>query len=157
MLFHLIFRINPFFVSNLSPVWSGQEIVIHHDPDSKFKKKLGEEHEFCQEDRAICLYRFVAGNMMGSGIALLPANLASSVVLLSGVGLSLLLVQCRWQCICPTGNKKPATRWPNCVCREISPAFGFQTGVLYYHANWLVTWQLVLPLYLIFPPSSQYK
>ncbi len=156
MLFHLIFRINPFFVSNLSASWSGQEIVIHHDPDSKFKNEIGEEHEFCQEDRAICLYRCCAGNMMGSGIALLPANLASIGVLLSGVGLSLLLVQCRWHMLCPTGNKKPATRWPNCVCRRISPAFGFQTGVLYYHANWIGTWQLVLPLYLIFPPSSQY-
>ncbi|VDZ98804.1 lysine/cadaverine antiporter [Salmonella enterica subsp. enterica] len=32
---------------------------------------------------------------------------------------------------------KPSTGWPYRLCWEISPAFGFQTGVLYYHANWI--------------------
>ncbi len=98
----------------------------------------------------------VAGNMMGSGIALLPANLASIggiaiwgwIISIIGA-MSLAYVYARLA-------TKPATRWPNCVCRRNFPAFGFQTGVLYYHANWIGNRQLVLPLYLIFPPSSQY-
>lgn len=79
----------------------------------------------------------VAGNMMGSGIALLPANLASIggiaiwgwIISIIGA-MSLAYVYARLA-------TKPATRWPNCLCRRISPAFGFQTGVLYYHANWI--------------------
>jgi amino acid transporter len=36
-------------------------------------------------------------------------------------------------CLCPTGDQSPGAL-ANC---PISPAFGFQTGVLYYHANWI--------------------
>lgn len=60
------------------------------------------------------------------------------MVLLSGVGLSLLLVQCRWRMYMPDWQQKPATKGgPIAYAGEISPAFGFQTGVLYYHANWI--------------------
>lgn len=40
-------------------------------------------------------------------------------------------------CLCEAGNQKPSTGCPIAYAGEISPAFGFQTGVLYYHANWI--------------------
>ncbi|EMR7683882.1 cadaverine/lysine antiporter [Yersinia enterocolitica] len=80
----------------------------------------------------------VAGNMMGSGIALLPANLASlgSIAiwgwLISIIGaMSLAYVYAR------LATKNPQQGGPIAYAGEISPAFGFQTGVLYYHANWI--------------------
>lgn len=80
----------------------------------------------------------VAGNMMGSGIALLPANLAKLgsiaiwgwVIALLGA-LSLAYVFAR------LGTKNPQAGGPIAYAGEIGPAFGFQTGVLYYHANWI--------------------
>lgn len=40
-------------------------------------------------------------------------------------------------CLCPTGDQNPQQGGPIAYAGEISPAFGFQTGVLYYHANWI--------------------
>ncbi|MCS6039271.1 amino acid permease [Klebsiella pneumoniae subsp. pneumoniae] len=34
-------------------------------------------------------------------------------------------------------TKNPQQGGPIAYAGEISPAFGFQTGVLYYHANWI--------------------
>ncbi len=80
----------------------------------------------------------VAGNMMGSGIALLPANLASLgsiaiygwIIALIGA-VSLAYVYAR------LATKNPQEGGPIAYAGEIGPAFGFQTGVLYYHANWI--------------------
>ncbi|MGI2259462.1 cadaverine/lysine antiporter [Shewanella sp. GXUN23E] len=80
----------------------------------------------------------VAGNMMGSGIALLPSTLAqvgsisiySWIICLVGA-LSLAFVYAR------LGTNNPQEGGPIAYAGEISPAFGFQTGVLYYHANWI--------------------
>lgn len=80
----------------------------------------------------------VAGNMMGSGIALLPANLAKigsiSVFAwgIAGLGaLSLAFVYAR------LGTENPQEGGPVAYAGEVSPILGFQTGVLYFHANWI--------------------
>lgn len=80
----------------------------------------------------------VAGNMMGSGIALLPANLSSlgSIAVIGWVvallgAISLAYVYAR------LATKDPQEGGPIGYAGEIGPAFGFQTGVLYYHANWI--------------------
>jgi len=80
----------------------------------------------------------VAGNMMGSGIALLPANLAKigsiSVIawVVAGVGaLALALVYAR------LGTEDPQPGGPVAYAGEIAPILGFQTGVLYFNANWI--------------------
>jgi len=80
----------------------------------------------------------VAGNMMGSGIALLPANLASlgSIAIIGWVvaligAISLAYVYAR------LATRDPQEGGPIAYAGEIGPAFGFQTGVLYYHANWI--------------------
>ncbi|GHX41181.1 cadaverine/lysine antiporter [Vibrio cholerae] len=80
----------------------------------------------------------VAGNMMGSGIALLPSTLASvgSISIYSWLicivgALSLAFVFAR------LATKNPQEGDPIAYAGEVSPVFGFQTGVLYYHANWI--------------------
>ncbi len=80
----------------------------------------------------------VAGNMMGSGIALLPANLAKigsiSVFAwaIAGIGaLALAFVYAR------LGTENPQPGGPVAYAGEVSPILGFQTGVLYFHANWI--------------------
>ncbi|MFG0607129.1 cadaverine/lysine antiporter [Vibrio mimicus] len=80
----------------------------------------------------------VAGNMMGSGIALLPSTLASvgSISIYSWIiciigALSLAFVFAR------LATKNPQEGGPIAYAGEVSPVFGFQTGVLYYHANWI--------------------
>ncbi|MGL4475512.1 MAG: cadaverine/lysine antiporter [Shewanella sp.] len=80
----------------------------------------------------------VAGNMMGSGIALLPATLAKvgSISIYSWIicivgAMSLAFVYAR------LATNNPQEGGPIAYAGEISPAFGFQTGVLYYHANWI--------------------
>lgn len=80
----------------------------------------------------------VAGNMMGSGIALLPANLASigSIALIGWIisllgAISLAYVYAR------LATKDPQEGGPIAYAGEVSKDLGFQTGVLYYHANWI--------------------
>lgn len=80
----------------------------------------------------------VAGNMMGSGIALLPASLATvgSVSVFSWIiclvgALSLAFVFAR------LSTKDPQEGGPIAYAGDVSPVLGFQTGVLYYHANWI--------------------
>lgn len=80
----------------------------------------------------------VAGNMMGSGIALLPSSLATvgSISLFSWIicivgALSLAFVFAR------LATKNPQEGGPIAYAGEVSPVFGFQAGVLYYHANWI--------------------
>jgi len=80
----------------------------------------------------------VAGNMMGSGIALLPSSLAAigSVTLFSWLlaiagALSLAFVYAK------LGTLNPQEGGPIAYAQEVSPILGFQTGVLYFHANWI--------------------
>nr|BAB16717.1 CadB [Moritella japonica] len=80
----------------------------------------------------------VAGNMMGSGIALLPSSLAAvgSVSIFSWIiclvgALSLAFVFAR------LSTKDPQEGGPIAYAGDVSPVLGFQTGVLYYHANWI--------------------
>lgn len=87
----------------------------------------------------------VAGNMMGSGIALLPSTLASvgSISIYSWLicivgALSLAFVFAR------LATKNPQEGGPIAYAGEVSPVFGFQTGVLYYHANWIGNLAIVI-------------
>lgn len=80
----------------------------------------------------------VAGNMMGSGIALLPANLAKigSIAvlgwLIAGIGaLALAYVYAK------LGTDNPQAGGPVAYAGEVSPILGYQTGVLYFNANWI--------------------
>ncbi|MFH1790502.1 MAG: cadaverine/lysine antiporter [Candidatus Omnitrophota bacterium] len=80
----------------------------------------------------------VAGNMMGSGIALLPANLAKigSISVYAWViaclgALALAFVYAR------LGTENPQPGGPVAYAGEVSPILGFQTGVLYFNANWI--------------------
>lgn len=80
----------------------------------------------------------VAGNMMGSGIALLPANLAKigSIAVLgwiiAGIGaLALAFVYAK------LGTDNPQAGGPIAYAGEVSPILGYQTGVLYFNANWI--------------------
>ncbi|WP_216782506.1 cadaverine/lysine antiporter [Candidatus Profftia tarda] len=80
----------------------------------------------------------VAGNMMGSGIALLPTNLAKlgSIAIIGWIvalvgAISWAYVYSRLSTI------NPQQGGPIAYAGEISPVLGFQTGVLYYHANWI--------------------
>ncbi|BDH45773.1 arginine:agmatine antiporter [Salmonella enterica subsp. enterica serovar Choleraesuis] len=80
----------------------------------------------------------VAGNMMGSGIALLPANLAriGSIALFGWIialvgALSLAYVYAR------LATRDPQIGGPVAYASRLGPSYGFQTAVLYYHANWI--------------------
>ncbi len=80
----------------------------------------------------------VAGNMMGSGIALLPANLAAiGGISLWGWIISLIGAMSLAYVYARLATKNPQQGGPIAYAGELSPAFGFQTGVLYYHANWI--------------------
>ncbi|EGR4406684.1 cadaverine/lysine antiporter [Vibrio cholerae] len=92
----------------------------------------------CKKIGLIACTGVVAGNMMGSGIALLPSTLASvgSISIYSWLicivgALSLAFVFAR------LATKNPQEGGPIAYAGEVSPVFGFQTGVLYYHANWI--------------------
>ncbi|MDY4594057.1 MAG: cadaverine/lysine antiporter [[Pasteurella] aerogenes] len=80
----------------------------------------------------------VAGNMMGSGIALLPASLAKIgsiaifgwiIALIGAVALAYVFAR--------LGTKNPQEGGPIAYSGEVAPILGYQTSVLYYHANWI--------------------
>lgn len=80
----------------------------------------------------------VAGNMMGSGIALLPANLASigSITFISWIiaafgAIALAYVYAK------LGATDPQEGGPVGYAGEVAPILGFQSGVLYFNANWI--------------------
>ncbi|MCF6766984.1 amino acid permease [Thiotrichales bacterium 19S11-10] len=80
----------------------------------------------------------VAGNMMGSGIALLPSNLAAigsltfiSWIIASIGAIALAFVFAR------LGSENPQEGGPVAYAGEVAPILGFQTGVLYFNANWI--------------------
>jgi len=80
----------------------------------------------------------VAGNMMGSGIALLPSNLATigSITIISW-----LLASCGAIALAfvfaKLGASNPQEGGPVGYAGEVAPIFGFQAGILYFNANWI--------------------
>lgn len=75
----------------------------------------------------------VAGNMMGSDIALLPSNLASiGSVALFGWAIALVGALALAYVFARLSTVNPQSGGPVAYAGEVSPAFGFQTGVLYY-------------------------
>lgn len=96
--------------------------------DSATKKKIG----------VFTCSAIVAGNMMGSGIALLPANLAhiGSITVLSWLlasigALGLAYVFAR------LGTVDPEAGGPVAYAEQVAPILGYQTSVLYFNANWI--------------------
>lgn len=80
----------------------------------------------------------VAGNMMGSGIALLPANLASiGSISLIGWGVALIGALALAYVYSRLGMEDPQEGGPIAYSGEVAPILGYQSGLLYYHANWI--------------------
>lgn len=80
----------------------------------------------------------VAGNMMGSGIALLPANLAKiGSIALFGWFITLIGAMSLAYVFARLTTRDPQVGGPIAYAGRLGPAFGFQTAVLYYHANWI--------------------
>lgn len=80
----------------------------------------------------------VTGNMMGSGIALLPANMAAigSITIISWAiafigALALAYV------FAHLGAVDPERGGPVAYASELSPSLGYQTGLMYWCANWV--------------------
>jgi len=80
----------------------------------------------------------VAGNMMGSGIALLPANLAAigSITSLSWI-ISIVGAISLAYIFAKLGTVNPQQGGPIAYSEEVSPILGYQAGTLYFHANWV--------------------
>ncbi|XPE66938.1 amino acid permease [Shigella flexneri] len=130
-------------------------IIMIRTPNSKMK--LGEKHEFCQEIGLFACTGVVTGDVMGSGIALLPANLASiGGIAIWGWVISIIGAMSLAYVYARLATKNPQQGGPIAYAGEISPAFGFRPAFFIIMLTGLVTWQLVLPLYLVFPPSSQF-
>lgn len=80
----------------------------------------------------------VAGNMMGSGISLLPANLAAigsiatigwAVAIVGALALALVFSK--------LGTIDPQQGGPIAYSSEVAPILGYQAGFLYFHAGWI--------------------
>ncbi|AIT09939.1 lysine/cadaverine antiporter [Candidatus Francisella endociliophora] len=80
----------------------------------------------------------VAGNMMGSGIALLPSNLAAIgsltfiswiIASIGAIGLAFVFAK--------LSATDPQEGGPVAYAGEVAPILGFQSGVLYFNANWI--------------------
>jgi cadaverine:lysine antiporter len=80
----------------------------------------------------------VAGNMMGSGIALLPSNLAAigSITIISWIIASIGAIALAFV-FAKLGSTNPQEGGPVGYAGEVAPVFGFQAGVLYFNANWI--------------------
>lgn len=80
----------------------------------------------------------VAGNMMGSGIALLPANLAGiGSISIIGWGVALVGSLALAYVFSRLGMEDPQEGGPIAYSGEVSPILGYQSGLLYYNANWI--------------------
>lgn len=80
----------------------------------------------------------VVANVMGSGIALLPAQLAAFggitiiswiITLIGAIALALVFAE--------LGAEERTVGGPVAYAKEVAPVFGFQSGVIYYMANWI--------------------
>ncbi len=101
----------------------------------------------------------VAGNMMGSGIALLPSTLASlgslTVVSWALATLGALALAYIYAVL---GNRDPQPGGPIAYAGEVAPVFGYQAGLLYFHAGWVGNLAMALAgvdyLSVFFPPLT---
>lgn len=80
----------------------------------------------------------IAGNMMGSGIALLPSHLAAlgSITLWAWV-ITAFGALCLALVFAKLAQSDPETGGPVAYSAQISPILGYQASFLYYHANWI--------------------
>ncbi|OOF69512.1 cadaverine/lysine antiporter [Rodentibacter caecimuris] len=80
----------------------------------------------------------VAGNMMGSGIALLPASLAKiGAISIFGWIISMIGAVALAYVFARLSTKNPQEGGPIAYAGEVSPMLGYQTSIMYYHANWI--------------------
>ncbi|MDR0805878.1 MAG: cadaverine/lysine antiporter [Enterobacteriaceae bacterium] len=80
----------------------------------------------------------VAGNMMGSGIALLPASLAKiGSIAIYGWIIAMVGAMALAYVFARLGTKNPQEGGPIAYAGEVAPILGHQTSVMYYHANWI--------------------
>ncbi len=80
----------------------------------------------------------VAGNMMGSGIALLPSSLAKiGAIAIFGWIIAIIGALALAYVFARLSTKNPQAGGPVAYAGEVSPIFGYQTSILYYHANWI--------------------
>lgn len=80
----------------------------------------------------------VAGNLIGSSIALLPANLAAlgSITFISWIFASAGAVALAFV-YAKLSAKNPEQGGPVAYAGQVAPILGYQTGVLYFNANWI--------------------
>ncbi|MCL9779963.1 amino acid permease [Vibrio sp. S4M6] len=102
----------------------------------------------------------VAGNMMGTGIALLPSSLASigSITIISWIVTTIGALALAYG-FSVLGNKDPQEGGPVAYSSELSPALGYQSGLLYFHAGWVGNLAMALAgvdyLSVFFPSLTQ--
>ena len=92
----------------------------------------------------------VAGNMMGSGVALLPSSLASvgSIVIFAWVIAIIGAMSLAWV-FARLGTDNPQSGGPVAYAGEVSPILGYQSGVLYYHSNWIGNLSIAVAIFSI--------
>ena len=80
----------------------------------------------------------VVANMMGSGIALLPAQLAAfgGISIVSWI-ITLIGAVCLAFVFAELGAQDEIVGGPPAYAKEVSRVFGFQSGIIYYIANWV--------------------
>jgi cadaverine:lysine antiporter len=80
----------------------------------------------------------VAGNIMSSGIALLPANLAAigSITFFSWIFSAIGAVALAY-IYAQLAVTDPQAGGPIAYAAEVSPILGYQAGMLYFHASWV--------------------
>jgi amino acid transporter len=99
----------------------------------------------------------VAGNMMGSGIALLPANLASiGGIAIWGWVISIIGAMSLAYVYARLATKNPQQGGPIAYAGEISPHSVSRPVCFIIMQTGLVTWPSVLPPFLISLRSSQF-
>ncbi|MGF1742341.1 amino acid permease [Vibrio profundum] len=102
----------------------------------------------------------VAGNMMGTGIALLPSSLASigSITIISWIVTTIGALALAYG-FSVLGRKDPQEGGPVAYSSELSPALGYQSGLLYFHAGWVGNLAMALAgvdyLSVFFPALTQ--
>lgn len=102
----------------------------------------------------------VTANMMGSGIALLPANLSAlgSITFISWIITSIGAIALAFV-FAKLSSTDPQGGGPVAYAGEVSPILGFQTGVLYFNANWIGNLAIAITgvayLSIFFPELNQ--
>lgn len=101
----------------------------------------------------------VAGNMMGSGVSLLPSDLAAigSISIISWV-LAIVGALALAYVFAKLGTENPQEGGPIAYSEEVSPILGYQAGTLYFHANWVGNLAIAITgvsyLSVFFPPLT---